>query len=96
MVAVQRGPIRLYRDARKTQMDPEAIAQAREARGWKREKCAVELGVSLATLSRWENGTAFPLPGYQMILERFIDETNDMLRTGVLSTEGLSFEVNLG
>lgn len=39
---------------------PEQITRARQARGWTREKLAVEVGVARATIDNIENGRRDP------------------------------------
>ncbi len=38
----------------------EQLAAIRKHLGWSEERCAHELGVTYATLSRWERGEALP------------------------------------
>lgn len=43
-------------------MDGQQIRELREHLGYNQQKFATELGVGIATVSRWENGKSKPSP----------------------------------
>ncbi len=53
--------------------DQDQIRELREALGVTQEEFARELGVSLTTVSRWENGHGKPSPLAQRQLQELLD-----------------------
>lgn len=72
-------PIVLYKDAKHRIIDTSVFERLMNAYGWRKEKFAVEMGISVSTLYRWESGAVQPMPGYLMLLENFVRETNEKI-----------------
>ena len=43
-------------------MNAEEIRELRRRRSWTQARLAMHLGVSVGTVSRWENGRTWPMP----------------------------------
>ena len=53
----------------------EELKKLRQLKGWSQEDLARELGVSFATVNRWENGKTKPSKMAQNLLKKISGET---------------------
>jgi DNA-binding transcriptional regulator YiaG len=84
-VAESVEPIVLYLDQKRRIIDTGVFEKLMDAYGWRKERFAVEMGISLSTLYRWESGNVQPMPGYMVLLENFVKATNEKLANGELT-----------
>lgn len=50
---------------------PEKLIRIRAEKSMSQEKLAKELGVSFATINRWENGRTEPTKRYAMVIDEY-------------------------
>lgn len=62
----------LYRIKEGTRVTiPEKLLRIRVEKSMSQEKLAKELGVSFATINRWENGRTEPTKRYEMVIDDY-------------------------
>lgn len=69
------------------------LRDARKERGWSQEELAEQIGGSWITVSRWENGAAFPSPYFRQRLQEVFGKT--MLELGLIPLEDSSRVVSI-